>query len=139
MSFTWQHIEFEDGSNPYISKTEEDFNWMKNKYELEFIKDNFWLAKSYKRISDWLEIEYREATEEMKEYLDEEEYFQPGFEWDDIFYYLDDFVRTHSNPWSNMHTPTYIHGYDSTDWCNPLFIELADSGDAVRLYERVTD
>lgn len=42
--FTWQHIEFEDGSNPYISKTYDDFMWMKTHYQLTKIKDNFWKA-----------------------------------------------------------------------------------------------
>ena len=45
-SFTWQHIEFEDGSNPYICKTEEEFNRMKYKYDLVEIKKSFWLAKN---------------------------------------------------------------------------------------------
>ena len=42
--FNWQHIKFADGSNPYICKTEEDFDWMKKKYSLKKIQENFWLA-----------------------------------------------------------------------------------------------
>ena len=45
-SFTWQHIEFADGSNPYICKTEKEFNRMKSKYGLLEIQQNFWLAKN---------------------------------------------------------------------------------------------
>lgn len=41
----WQHIQFENGSNPYISKTKSNFEYMQNKYNLVNIKDNFWLAK----------------------------------------------------------------------------------------------
>lgn len=40
----WQHIEFVDGSNPYISKTEKDFKWMNEHYVLIPIKENFWKA-----------------------------------------------------------------------------------------------
>ena len=45
-NFIWQHIKFEDGSNPYICMTEDNFNRMKEKYNLINIKDTFWLAKS---------------------------------------------------------------------------------------------
>lgn len=44
-SFNWQHIEFENGSNPYICTTEESFEWMAEHYDLEQIKENFWIAK----------------------------------------------------------------------------------------------
>lgn len=44
-NFTWQHIEFEDGGNPYICMTEKEFNRIKKKYNLEKIKDGFWLAE----------------------------------------------------------------------------------------------
>lgn len=39
-----QHIEFIDGSNPYICKTKREFARMKEKYVLEKIKDDFWKA-----------------------------------------------------------------------------------------------
>ena len=44
-NFTWQHIKFEDGSNPYICMTEDNLNRMKERYNLINIKDNFWLAE----------------------------------------------------------------------------------------------
>ena len=47
-NFTWQHISFEHGGNPYICTTEKEFNRIKKKYFLEKIKDNFWLAKENK-------------------------------------------------------------------------------------------
>lgn len=47
-NFTWQHISFEHGGNPYICTTEKEFNRIKKKYSLEKIKDNFWLAKENK-------------------------------------------------------------------------------------------
>ena len=43
--FHWQHIQFADGSNPYISKTAEDFECMKNRYSLKQLAENFWLAE----------------------------------------------------------------------------------------------
>lgn len=42
----WQHIQFEDGSNPYICKTEDEFKRMQEKYNLEQIKEGFWIARS---------------------------------------------------------------------------------------------
>ena len=93
----------------------------------------------YKEVSDWLEIDYREITEDMKEYTDEEDYWQPGFEWDGEFRFLSDFIRAHNNPWGNIDAPDYIHGYDSTNIFRPLFIEISNSGDAVRLYEHVRE
>ena len=48
-NFTWQHIEFDNGSNPYICKTEKEFKRIERKYNLIKIKDGlwhtFWLAK----------------------------------------------------------------------------------------------
>ena len=43
--FKWQHIEFADGSNPYICTTKEKFEYMKQKYNLTQIKDGFWLEQ----------------------------------------------------------------------------------------------
>ena len=43
--FTWQHIQFTDGSNPFICTTECKFKEMKRKCKLTKIKDNFWLAE----------------------------------------------------------------------------------------------
>lgn len=40
----YQHIEFIDGSNPYISKTEKDFKWVCERYVLIPIAENFWKA-----------------------------------------------------------------------------------------------
>ena len=44
MKFNWQHIEFIDGSNPYICKTKKEFNKIKQKYVLDKITDDFWKA-----------------------------------------------------------------------------------------------
>lgn len=42
--FKWQHIQFTDGSNPYICTIQKEFNRMKRKYKLTQMKDGFWLA-----------------------------------------------------------------------------------------------
>lgn len=43
-NYEWQHIEFINGGNPYICKTEKEFNRMKSKYVLEEIREGFWKA-----------------------------------------------------------------------------------------------
>ena len=43
--FKWQHIEFTDGRNPYICKTEKEFKRMQKKYNLIHIESIFWLAE----------------------------------------------------------------------------------------------
>lgn len=136
-NFKWQHIQFENGSNPYICKTEMEFERMKNKYNLEPLTEGCWLVKQFERISGWLEIVYREITDEMKEYTSEEDWYQAGFEYEGGFHWLSDFIRCHNNSWSGIDAPNYIHGYDSTNIYNPLFVEINDSGEAVRLYEYV--
>ena len=88
----------------------------------------------FELISDWLEIEYKEITDEMKEYTNEEDWIQAGFYYKGEFHWLSDFVRAHNNPWSGINVPDYIHGYDATNIFMPLFVEISDCGDAVRLY-----
>ena len=44
-NFTWQHIDFEDGGNPYICMTEKAFNRIEKKYNLEKVGKNLWIAK----------------------------------------------------------------------------------------------
>jgi hypothetical protein len=89
-------------------------------------------------LTDWLEIQYKEVTEDMKEHLDPEDWISPCVEFENETYWLCDFVRTHNNPWGNIacpDCPEYIHGHDSTNIFNPMFIEIADSGDCARLYK----
>lgn len=90
----------------------------------------------FKRMSDWLPVDYEEITEDMKEYTGEEDYWQPCFKWKDETHWLSDFIRCHHNLWSGMDgVPDYIHGYQGNTYWNPLFIEVDDSGEGVRLYE----
>jgi len=43
----WQHIQYENGSNPYICRTEKEFNRLKRKYgkRLQPLKDGFWIVR----------------------------------------------------------------------------------------------
>ena len=98
------------------------------------VKEN---KEEFKRMSDWLEIEHEEIADEMKEYTEcEEDWWQPCFEYNGERYWLFNFIRTRNNPFCDIETPEYIHGYNLTSY-NPLFIEIHDSGDAVRVYEKV--
>lgn len=49
---TWKHIQFEDGSNPYICKTEKELERMKRKYDLVQLDGNFWSAKDHRMKMD---------------------------------------------------------------------------------------
>lgn len=42
--FHWQHIEFADHSNPYVSMTQDDFNWMQEHYDLVSVAPDMWKA-----------------------------------------------------------------------------------------------
>lgn len=91
--------------------------------------------KKYELITDWLPVEYKEITGDMKEYTDEEDYIQPCFTYEDETYWLSDFIRCHNNSWSGMEdAPDYIHGYHQSMYWKPLFIEVDDVGETVRLY-----
>lgn len=70
-------------------------------------------------------------------YVDSEEGdFVPAFDWNGETYYLDDFIRCHNNPWGEIDCPDYIHAYDSTNYYNPIFIGVDDSGEYVDIYEQ---
>ena len=60
----------------------------------------------------------------------------PAFIYQNGIYYLDDFVRTHNNPWIYDDFPENIHGMDSINHYNPIFIEIID-GEQVNVYEEL--
>ena len=64
-NFAWYCIKFEDGGNPYICKTEEEFDIMKSKYNLVNIANNFWLAKSERTENLFYEDLLMEQQEQM--------------------------------------------------------------------------
>ena len=64
---------------------------------------------------------------------DETRDFTPSFWWYGKRYYLDDFIRCHNNPWSCGNFPDHIHGYESDNYYNPVYIELI-ADEAVNVY-----
>ena len=85
----------------------------------------------YKKLNeDPIEIEYVEDEHEA------ENDYKPSFWFYNRRYFLDNFIRTHNNPWSGGFTecPEYIHGYEADNYFNPLFIEIV-GGEAVNVYE----
>lgn len=48
----WNHIKFEDGSNPDICITDKELERMKRKYDLVQLDRNFWLAKDHRMKMD---------------------------------------------------------------------------------------
>ena len=74
------------------------------------------------------------VTDEHEEKND----FKPSFWWRNRRHYLEDFTRVHNNPWigttmCDMY-PDYIHGMESENYFNPLFIELLGDGE-LNVYE----
>lgn len=53
--FEWQHIMFEDGSNPYVCMNQKAFKQMERRYKgkLIKIKEGFWLVKNDERKISW--------------------------------------------------------------------------------------
>ena len=90
------------------------------------------MAEEYRKINDdWIPIEYVEDEHE------EENDFKPSFWVKNRRYFIDDFVRTHNNPWIGGEWPDYIHAYEAEEYYHPLFIELSPDGEAVNAYEYV--
>ena len=86
----------------------------------------------YKKLNDEpIEIEYVEDEH------DENKDFAPSFWYWNRRYYLEDFTRVHNNPWIYDDFPENIHGMDSINYYNPIFIEIIDGGDAVNVYKEV--
>ena len=85
-------------------------------------------------------VEYVRVNEEPIEIeyvLDEHEEendFKPSFWWNNRRYFLENFIRTHNNPWVSGEWPDYIHGYEAESYWNPVFIELIGD-EAVNIYE----
>lgn len=83
----------------------------------------------YIKINDEpIEIEYIEDEH------DETRDFEPSFWVNNRRYYLNDFLRTHNNPWIGGDFPEYIHGVKADAYYHPIYIELIGS-DAVNVYE----
>lgn len=91
------------------------------------------MSFTFKKLSDEpIPIEY--VLDEHEESRD----FVPSFWFRNRRHYLDDYVRTHNNPWIGCaEFPEYIHGMESEAYVKPLFIEIVDNGDAVNVYEEI--
>lgn len=83
----------------------------------------------YIKINDEpIEIEYIEDEH------DEERDYEASFWVNNRRYYLSDFLRTHNNPWVGGDFPEYIHGVETEEYYNPIYIELIGD-EAVNVYE----
>lgn len=60
--------------------------------------------------------------------------FTPSFWYWNKRYYIGDFIRVHNNPWINDDFPENIHGIESENYYNPIFIEVID-GEQVNVYK----
>ena len=49
-------------------------------------------------------------------------------------YNLNDFIRVHNNMWISGNFPDYIHEM-SQDYFNPVFIQISNSNDAVKVWK----
>ena len=87
--------------------------------------------------SEWIEIEYREIPDEMKEYVkNEEDWWRPCFYYNEEYWWLSNFLLCHGSPWGEVDVPDYIHGYDSNNYYNPIYIQVSESGEFVKIYEK---
>lgn len=68
-NFTWQHIQFEHGGNPYVCMTEEAFERIKKKYSLVEIKQNFWIAKDNRADKRASDLFYTDLLMEQQEQM----------------------------------------------------------------------
>ena len=76
----------------------------------------------YKRMNEEL-IPIETVPDEHEEALD----FEPSFWFHNRRYHLKDFCRTHNNPWISVDYPDFIHGYESGNYYDPIYIELVGS------------
>ena len=86
------------------------------------------MAEYIKVNEEPIEIEY------VPDEHEEENDFKPSFWWNNRRYFLENFIRTHNNPWVGGEWPDYIHGYEAESYWNPVFIELIGD-EAVNIYE----
>ena len=77
---------------------------------------------------------YRKLNSELIE-INYDNDGEPYFEYDGTCHYLDYFTRCHNNPWISDDYPEYIHAFDSTNYVQPLYIELLNDSE-LNVYER---
>ena len=94
-------------------------NRQEETYQVEFTKLN----------DEPIEIEYVPK--------DDSDELEPSFMFEGERHWLQDFVRTHNNPWlgDDSDYPDYIHAVDIVNYYNKMAIELVDGrGDEVNVY-----
>lgn len=76
-------------------------------------------------------IEIETVVDEHEERND----YKPSFWYWGRRYFLEDFIRTHNNPWLGCSEfPEYIHGVQADVYFRPIFIELIGD-EFVNVYE----
>ena len=87
----------------------------------------------FKRVSRWIEVKY---TLKGNPYFD---FRKRRYHLGNVNTTCPVLLRCRNNMWSafnNDELPSYIHGYSSESY-NPIFVEISDSGEAVRIYEHI--
>lgn len=83
----------------------------------------------YKKQNDgWIVIET--VPDEHDGALD----FEPSFWFENSRHYIKDFTRCHNSSFIGGGFPGYIHGFETENYYDTLFIELSDDGGAVNVY-----
>jgi hypothetical protein len=74
--------------------------------------------------------------EQIEDEHDSNKDFHESFWWNNRRYYIEDFMRVHNNIWfpQGEEYPDYIHGIETDNYYNPIFIELIDD-EYVNVYE----
>lgn len=98
-------------------------------------------GRKYRRASRWIHVDYMPVTARhaLADYADGDmlSYFRHGGRR----YAIGQFMRlTYPEFFTDENGETgYLSGYDSTQWYNPLLIEIHENGDYIRLFQGVND
>lgn len=122
-------------------------------FEIDCKHYNYGVSDNYnmlvKRVSRWIRIDNIPVTNRHSLYdyadtygLDEgEKPLLTCFRYSGRVYALGQFMRL-AAPYSFIDTNgnrAFISGYDSSNYYNPLLIEVCESGERVRLYQELTE
>lgn len=109
------------------------------------VKDNYNIY--IKRVSRWIKIETKMITKRSRfwdyadSYTEEDgKRFINVFRFKNCWYCLDHFLRfSHPVSYTENEKKGFLSGYDSTNYYNPLEIEVHESGECVRLYRELRE
>lgn len=97
-------------------------------------------GNTYRRVSRWIRCDYIQVTRRhsLYEYSDGETLL--CFRHGGRLYAMSQFMRlTYPELYNDENGKTgHLSGYDSTQWYNPLLIEIHENGDYIRLFQEVT-